>query len=356
MAIIAREQYLRPARRLLRHIATLGSANPNIWRRVDEVRAAGSRGSDSWPSWCFLPGGAITTLAREFPAIAPRISRFEALAAWRPSQGMYIFDPVLADELCRTAADEPIPGDVLLRMPEWCIYITLAEGALAKWGLHGVFAFLSYHEKKRGASLRFLFDMDDDDLLATFPIGLNDGSVQDSIKRAAAEAGRTLAAAGKSEELDELSRIDVGRYGRILAPLVNLVLYVCSADADIVDSDSRQNAPSRPTLAKTRKGPRMFPPDEVALWEVGFRVGNAIRRGREEMDKMPAERGEVRPHLRRAHWHAFWTGSRSAPGSRVLRLKWLSPILVNAGEGGNLPAVRIIRPTRKPDESPDACG
>jgi hypothetical protein len=211
------------------------------------------------------------------------------------------------------------------------------EGSLANWGLNGVFAFLSYDETKREAALRLLLDMNDDKLLATLPVCLNAGSVQESIERAATEAGRTLAAAGEGEAFAELSRIDVGQFSRALVPLVNLVLYVCSENADIVDSTNLRNAPRRPTATKTRKLPRMFPPDEVALWEIGFRVGTAVRRAHDQIERSDSERGEVRPHLRRAHWHSFWTGSRSEPSSRVLRIKWIHPILVRAQEAGNLP-------------------
>ena len=147
--------------------------------------------------------------------------------------------------------------------------------------------------------------------------------------------------------------IDVVQFSHALAPLVNLVLYVCSANADIVDSTRRQNAPGRPAATATRKGQRLFPPNEVALWEVGFRVGAAIRHGGGHMERSAMEHSEVRPHLRRAHWHSFWTGSRSEPASRALRVKWLHPILVRAQEAGNLPIVRIIRPTRKPDGRPE---
>lgn len=60
MSILGREQYLGAAKRILRHVAKLGSANPNIWRRVDELRAARSRGSATWPSWCLpLNAGSV---------------------------------------------------------------------------------------------------------------------------------------------------------------------------------------------------------------------------------------------------------------------------------------------------------
>lgn len=111
-------------------------------------------------------------------------------------------------------------------MPEWCIYITGAEGALAQWGLNGVFAYLSYDEVKCESALRFLFDMNDDNLLATLPICLNTSNIQGSMERAAAEALRTLTLAGKGKEADEMASIDLPQFSRALVPLVNLVLYI----------------------------------------------------------------------------------------------------------------------------------
>ena len=351
MSIAAREHYLATAKRLRRHITMLGSAHPNIWRRVDEVRAACSRGSAAGPSWCYLSGCAVTALAREYPGIAKRISLFEGLAAWRLSQGIYIFDPLLISELSRTVESQPIPGNLLLRIPEWCIYIMATEGPLTNWGLNGALAFLSYDETRHETALRLLLNMADDDVYATFPVWLNNGSVQQSAERAAREAGRVLARAGRSAEFGELCSLDIGQLSRVMAALVNLVLYVCSEKADIVDLNNHRTTPSRPIVTKTRKRPRMFPPDEVALWEVGFRVGNAIRRASAQTERLASERNGVRPHFRRAHWHSFWTGSRSDPDSRVLRVKWIHPVLVRAQEvddGGNLPIVRIIQPTRAP--------
>ena len=151
------------SRRWVRPTRTSGRELTSFGPRVPVDRRLGLHGA-------FFRAAPLPALAREFPAIAGRIYFFEALAAWRPSQGMYIFDRVLRDELSRTVADGPIPGDVLLRIPEWCIYIIVTEGPLTNWGLNGIFAFLSCDETKREAALRFLLDMDDDRLLATLPL------------------------------------------------------------------------------------------------------------------------------------------------------------------------------------------
>jgi hypothetical protein len=46
------------------------------------------------------------------------------------------------------------------------------------------------------------------------------------------------------------------------------------------------------------------------------------------------------PHIRRAHWHNYWTGPRSDRHARTIELHWLSPMLVGAGQV--VPTVRTI--------------
>ena len=41
-----------------------------------------------------------------------------------------------------------------------------------------------------------------------------------------------------------------------------------------------------------------------------------------------------RPHMRRAHWHLYWTGT----GRAVPRVKWIAPVFVR-GEGADTPVV-----------------
>ena len=41
-----------------------------------------------------------------------------------------------------------------------------------------------------------------------------------------------------------------------------------------------------------------------------------------------AEGIKKRPHVRRAHWHHYWTG----PGRTVLEVRWLEPVFVMGTE------------------------
>jgi hypothetical protein len=121
-------------------------------------------------------------------------------------------------------------------------------------------------------------------------------------------------------------------------PLVSLLLYLCSANGEI-GGDRR---PANPRPVKTKKGPRLFPPDKVTTWDVGVRMGAAIRRGRAQETSIGNESDGnehhgKRPHMRKSHWHGYWTGPKKDPDKRKFTLLWLHPILVNA-ENGEMPA------------------
>ena len=48
----------------------------------------------------------------------------------------------------------------------------------------------------------------------------------------------------------------------------------------------------------------------------------------------------VRPHIRKAHWHLYWTG----PGKSIPKTKWILPIFV---KGGSADIPTVIRPVKK---------
>ena len=110
-----------------------------------------------------------------------------------------------------------------------------------------------------------------------------------------------------------------------LKPFVSLLLYLCSDAPEIDDSRVPGTSPR-----KTKRGWSLFPADKVRFWDVAAKAGESLRR----MANAPVEEDgpeglhvKVRTHLRRAHWHGFWTGPRN--GERLFKYKWLPPIIVN---------------------------
>jgi hypothetical protein len=116
-----------------------------------------------------------------------------------------------------------------------------------------------------------------------------------------------------------------------ISPLVSLVLYLCSQAAEIKETGAGKREPTRPKPQKTKKGLRIFAPDQPSRWGVGYRLGAALRQALSE--HKPSEptgtHASPRPHIRRAHLHSFWDGKKDQPDDRSVTLKWLPPIAVN---------------------------
>jgi hypothetical protein len=113
--------------------------------------------------------------------------------------------------------------------------------------------------------------------------------------------------------------------------LVSLVLYLCSENAEIRESGGGHRLPAYPQPKKTKKGLRLYAPDRPTHWEVGVRLGAALRRALSEpsSEKAAGTHTRPRPHIRRAHWHSYWEINKDEPGGRKRVLKWLYPIAVN---------------------------
>jgi hypothetical protein len=119
---------------------------------------------------------------------------------------------------------------------------------------------------------------------------------------------------------------------------LSLALYLCSTAAEIAGP----GRPANPTPVRTRRrGERLLPADGPRKWDVGVRLGAALRAAATAHEAQAAQRSSaegrhVRPHVRRAHWHTYLCGSRDAP---IRELRWLPPIPVAVEDYDDLPSV-----------------
>ncbi len=323
------------------HLAAAGHLYPGAWRAVDALRAQRGQSLPAWPDWCFLPlAGAYAIISGGGDQRVPLhqigdVARLGALAAWRVTQGIYRFDATLYAAIAATPVSGDLPCDVLYRLPEWCVYIDTPGQAIEGDRLHGFFAHLEWDANLSRTELRLLLDTDAH--LLPVPVHLGPWSLDEALHRATDTAQIQAMAHGQAIGTRHLRALRT-----VIEPLVSLLLYLCSANADIGDGTRR---PTMPTPKRTKAGWRLFPADHPAAWDVGVRLGAALRRAYHAAD---TEHGEIDPttgrtrpraHVRRAHWHGYWTGPRDAPEARTLALKWLPPIAVNLDDVDRLPAV-----------------
>lgn len=319
------------------HLIAASKSFPIAWQQADSFRADRGRDLPNWPDWCFMPmagwyaiasGGGDNRLSLDQVSA---VARLAALGAWRTTQGVYRFDPDLYAEIVDTPIDGDLPHEVLYRMPEWCVYI---ETPGIKWRdqlLYGFFAHLESDANNGRPELRLLLDTATD--LIAVPLHLGQWSLTESVRRfldvSQIHSGMTLPTKGLAGPMSE-----------IITPLISLLLYLCSQNSEIGNGT---RLPSNPQPTKTKRGLRIFAPDKPTTWDVGVRLGAALRTARESEGSSGESNSGPRPHVRRAHWHGYWTGPKT--GERKITLKWLPPIPVNVTSPDELPAT--IRPVTR---------
>ena len=122
---------------------------------------------------------------------------------------------------------------------------------------------------------------------------------------------------------------------------LSLLLYLCSDCPDLGDREPPQYI--EPKIIKGRN--KWIPRQKPEVWNVGVRLGAAIKRYHEYSSAQEGEGNDtgrsVRPHIRRAHWHGYWTGPKKESARQKFIYKWIPPIPVNvqSSGGGELPAV-----------------
>ncbi len=171
------------------------------------------------------------------------------------------------------------------------------------------------------------------------PLGY--GSISEGFRAFQNEAERGLSSMPKdvralytslSQSIDQDSDTvaELVRTDELVQHVLSLVLYLCSEKPEWKSQDTPDATPRYAEPKKVKAGWRLFPPDRPRIWTVGEETGIRIRSGHERGEG--AHTGK-RPHIRRAHWHSYWTGRKvwkkgETSEPQKLVVKWLPPIPV----------------------------
>jgi hypothetical protein len=262
---------------------------------------------------------------------------------------MFSFDPTLAIELIGSPRDrpgttlvddtgDPLPVDVLERMPYPAFVIMtnlpLEVRSVMVYQLNGDTPEFS----KEGMDLSLLAHVtkpDGDWGLISAGLNILPGmSIRQAIEHSLALREKNLGIVATKE--------DQQQFQGLFSFAIPLITYLCAQNRDIDGELAVEPMPS-----KTKRGPRLFPPQRTSIAEVGTRIGSALRMHRQAPPSNGAGTGTgaaMPPHVRRFHWHAFWTGPRDKPELRKRVLHFLPPIPVNLPGLTEPPAV--VRPVQ----------
>ncbi len=326
----ATEMPLPPAKLL----TTIARNWPDVWQAVRKTRDEFRR-QQAWPAWCQMPmmlaplsyannSGKVT---RE--ALLPEMGWLNCVSSmylWRSSKGVYRFSDELYSALINQPMDGDIPVSLLHRLPEWAVYIETPNMIFDKKEIDGFIAHLDYNLQDNQDELQFLFFARGDMLPRAFALPWEEGSIAEIIGQLEAydEAAQKTYAPTPMNTQKATPEMK-----RSLVSMIQLLLYLCS------------DRPDMPPIEHPRKRMRMSgavdSPKEPSVWNVGVRIGAAMRKAATgQRDEVEAEGGNTgenaqharpRPHVRRAHWHSYWTGPRDE--AQEIRIRWLPPIPVN---------------------------
>ena len=124
---------------------------------------------------------------------------------------------------------------------------------------------------------------------------------------------------------------------------LNLVIYLASDKPEVEPNPEQKTITKRNPDSKIKNNYR-----ELRKWNVGYRFGVAFRKHKTtQLDNntsitVNASYSKKAPHVRKGHWHSFWTGSEN---NKSLKIKWLSPMVINSEDENIVTAV--IHKTRK---------
>lgn len=292
-----------------------------------------------WPDWCYLPMSgweAATDLV--LPMRDPLDSRAASIAAlgtWRMTQGIYRIDPDVYAALIETPLDGEIPAAALLYLPQWCVYVETPRLEMGGEPVYGFWAWLSYVSASQHV-LHVTLDTAHGPMAHSLLLGTGTlaGALNTMLDLAAQTEPEMASALTGMAGFGEVQRA----YLDVMGKAVNLLLYLCSTEA-------MPQRPANPPIQQTKRGPRIFPASGPTTWDVGVRMGSALRAAYAADQVGAHQGGSVRPHIRRAHWHGFRSGPMKTPDGQAIpaekrrfELRWMPPIAVNLPDIEQLPA------------------
>ena len=291
-------------KRIAGHLARAKKLYPGVWKTLEKVRESRGKSNPDWPKWCWLPAGAAM---HRYDPVSGMI--LTALATWRVTKGIYRFNEDLREALIDTPVKK-VPSGVLYSLPEWCVYIETPGQPYS-----GFFAYLTHDPGSGFNELLLLFEMNEE-TLTPMPLPLDTSELGEAFERADEAALKSMP--WKPKE-------DIHKAAELAQPALSLLLYLCSDKPDV---DRPPPLPQK----RTRRGKRVRAPQTARFWEVGVRIGAKLRAARERAERSEGATGthaSPRAHIRRAHWHTYWCGPQD---NQRAELRWLSPMLVGAGE------------------------
>lgn len=316
---------------------------PNLTQQVNAAWSKKLADPGLWPEWCLLPMDEWARIIEQQEQLSGNALPIEvkfrdlyllsAVGTWKFSQGVYRVDKTFQQALLESDLGKDIPADVLMHMPEWCIYVETPD---ERWKnsveLLGFWAHISYSEEHNYPKLNILLLTSQGECrIPGLPLG--NWPIDEAFEREFSEmeskvvGNYTFPAQIENRMLLSKWRSSYPHIERLL----HIILYCCCDKPDIDDARQPGTSPQRPQAKQVKGGFRLFPANAPRFWTVGNNIGEQLRQAQQDNQEKETSCGSGRsrrPHLRRGHWHGYWTGPRKSEVPQKFILHWIPPQLI----------------------------
>lgn len=315
---------------------------PRVWEYCDAFQN-GKNGLRRWNELCQIPIAATLEVKQLYPentvsGIFP--AECAALYSWRKYKEIYTFDEDLSNMLIAQADDIEIPLDVLFSLPYPCIWIQATSNI-------GFFVWFEDDVNTHIMELRIFIVSENDGIIGNYMLHLKQGwTISDGVKDAVLQSEKFL------NENTEINRKNKEKFKEgmftenydMISHFIQLILYICAENKDVQENEEQKAITSRPANGSQPKDVYR----EIRKWDVGYRIGNAIRKYDAEKQRQGIShegtgKGTTkRPHTRRGHYHHYWIGSNKDNSRRII-LKWVAPMFINGDEDDIIPTQHNVK-------------
>lgn len=274
----------------------------------------------------------ITEMGKKLPAISERWGCHENTVQahlmmsyschfWKRTKVVYDFSEKFLQQLAQTE-DAPVYVDVLKRLPFRDFIMPLPAGS----AYDAVFVHVDFENSDTLFAIS-TFSKTNGTMNANFGnniLWIPDGkSIMEQFR---CNVERIAQENGVGE--DRIYEINA-YYEKVLRIVVAASYYLASKNAEIKEVKIAKK--DRPIVMTGEKKPKKV---NIKMFDVGYRIGKRFEeqiagdRGKDTIqagDAIP-DRAAMRPHVRRAHWHHYWTGE----GRTVREVRWIEPVFVMA--------------------------
>lgn len=262
--------------------------------------------------------------------------------AWRNTLSIYKIDDDVIDSVITAPIPAETPVSLFKRLPEWSVYIDLSNSTTRLELVHNdqiahLLGFWATYDYRGDTLVLNIVPHTDVKFFSMYshyhPLTLyiyDDMTIHDVFEHNIHAINQLAQTEGFDVfKMNHQAKADY----RLLSHLLSCLLWLCAEEPEIHHKNEPLPKEKIPSLMARHKKTGVFiPPSAPKIFELGKRMGAEVRTYKEAISAYDSDKksgktvSRKRPHIRRAHWHGYWTGSGQG---REFKLKWIPTTFVN---------------------------